>query len=331
MARSMPGPSRRRRRRAGNRERSTIPCVFCGSPNAIAMSGVCRRSRRWRRGARAASPLQTCMIFSRSLRSSPIRRDARPSALRSGGSISETCAGTADASPRTGNGGDQMAISFKTKADRAEWARLAFILALALATFAFLQTPTGKGSFLAAPDRAMVDLAYAWRKNQVSASVDPVTYIRVSDTTLASYWRSVDGRLLFPDAGDSDSRRSQLASTQTGTPRKLVSDLVDLTRERAGAKHARAVFLDIDVGWETGDEAGEQALSATLAAMGGGSGRAAAGDRARDCAGGCPGAPRLRLRVVPVAARALRPDCLRRAEHCLCDGSAARRQFRHHP
>ena len=144
-------------------------------------------------------------------------------------------------------------------------ARYRVTAAFALILFLFLQTPIGRASFIAEPDRAMLDLSYYWRRNEVRADAPPVLYVRIDDWSIAEYWRARDGRALFPIAADT-SAGVAITETPLGTPRGMLADLLRFARASDGEARAQTVILDVDVAWATGDEAGEQRLAEELRA-----------------------------------------------------------------
>jgi hypothetical protein len=68
-------------------------------------------------------------------------------------------------------------IKFSEATKKGGRVRYAVGAAFALATMAFLQTGMGKASFFAEPDRAMSNLGFSWRKNNVETSAPPVVGI----------------------------------------------------------------------------------------------------------------------------------------------------------
>jgi CHASE2 domain-containing sensor protein len=95
-----------------------------------------------------------------------------------------------------------------------------------------VQIPAVEQSFLGAPDREMMEIAFKLRADLIRGTADPVLFMDIDDRTLSQ---------LGPGAGS-------FATPLQTTPRKLLADLLDFIRTAPPNEAPRAVIMDVDIG-----------------------------------------------------------------------------------
>src|SRR5579871_135499 len=215
--------------------------------------------------------------------SSPPRRDARTGKDEPGrkavGPLSETSTPESDG-PGSGRTADRVAAppdpasplsepkpSNEEQAHHQRRIRRRFSLAqliverrqagisftVGLIVLLLIQMPVFERSFIGAPDRQMMEIAYKLRADLVRGTADPVLFMDIDDRTISQ---------LRPNPG---TFQPPLATA----PRGLIADLLDFMRTAPPAQSPRAVILDVDIAEPASDGAeGVARLHTALAAWG---------------------------------------------------------------
>ncbi|HZC16708.1 MAG TPA: hypothetical protein VE309_08095, partial [Caulobacteraceae bacterium] len=113
----------------------------------------------------------------------------------------------------------------------AERRRAILSFTAGLIVLLLVHIPAVEESFLGAPDRQMIEMAFKLRGDLIRGTADPVLFMDIDDRTLSQ---------LGPGAGS-------FATPLQTTPRKLLADLLDFIRTAPPDESPRAVIMDVDI------------------------------------------------------------------------------------
>lgn len=131
----------------------------------------------------------------------------------------------------------------------AERRRSVISFTVGLIVLLLVQIPAVEQSFLGAPDRQMLEMAFKLRGDLIHGAADPILFLDIDDRTLSQ---------LSPHPGS-------FAPPLQTTPRKLLANLLDFIRTAPPGQAPRAVVMDVDIGNPAPD--GDAAVASLLAAL----------------------------------------------------------------